>query len=144
LEWTDWSEYVQQTTFYPNVTAGQASILATGNPQNREWHSVWSESVGVQYAVNDRLRLRTGYGHHQSPIPESTWDTQFADANSNAYSFGLGYDVTDKLTLDLAYVAAFYDSRNIVNTVSNVLGAFLNGKYSEFVNVGTVSLTYKF
>ena len=144
LEWTDWSQYKQQTTFYPNVNATQAAILATGNPQQRNWTSVWSESVGVQYAVTDKFRIRTGYEHHQTPIPENTFDTEFTDSDSNTLTAGIGYDITSRLTLDIAYVASFYESRNVVNSVDSVYGASLSGKYMEFVNIGTMSLTYKF
>ena len=142
---TDWSYYKNQTTYYPNLSnAGEIAVLGTGNPQAREWHSVWSESLGVQYAVNDKLRLRTGYEHHQTPVPENTADSQFPDSDSDAVTFGVGYDITSRLTVDIAYVADFYQSRNVVNTVGNSVGAFTSGKYSEFVNVGTFSLTYKF
>ena len=98
----------------------------------------------MQYAVTDKFRVRTGYEHHQTPIPEATVDTEFPDSDSNAYSVGLGYDITKNLTIDIAYVADFYESRNVVNTVDQDLGANLSGKYSAFVNIGTMSLTYKF
>lgn len=142
LGWTDWSQYKEQVTSYPNFTSTQNSYLPA--PQSRDWTSVWSESLGVQYAVTDTLRVRTGYEHHQTPVPELTYNTEFPDADSNAVSFGIGYDITSRLTVDLAYVADFYQSRNVVNTVDNNLGAFTNGKYREFVNVGVATLTYKF
>ncbi len=144
LEWTDWSQYKQQTIFYPNANPLQAAILAYGNPQPRDWTSVWSESLGVQYAVTDKFRIRAGYQHHQTPIPELTVDTEFPDSDSNAYSAGIGYDITKNLTIDIAYVADFYESRNAVNSVDSVFGASLSGKYSAFINIGTMSLTYKF
>ena len=68
-------------------------------------------------------------------VPELTYSTEFPDSDSNAISFGLGYDITSRLTVDLAYVADFYESRNVVNA-DNGFGAFTNGKYREFVNVG--------
>ena len=133
LEWTDWSQYKEQVTTYPNLTSSQNSYLP--GPQSRDWTSVWSESLGVQYAVTDKFRVRTGYEHHQTPVPELTYNTEFPDSDSNAVSFGLGYDI--------AYVADFYQSRNVVNA-DNGFGAFTNGKYSAFVNVGVATLTYKF
>lgn len=141
LGWTDWSQYKEQVTTYPNLTSSQNSYLP--GPQSRDWTSVWSESLGVQYAVTDKFRVRTGYEHHQTPVPELTYNTEFPDSDSNAVSFGLGYDITSKLTIDLAYVADFYQSRNVVNA-DNGFGAFTNGKYSAFVNVGVATLTYKF
>ena len=144
LEWTDWSNTRQQTTYYPDVTAKQASILATGNPQQRSWKSVWAESLGAEYALTDKFRIRCGYAHHQTPIPKGTFDTEFPDSDSNAYTTGFGYDITSNISLDVAYVAVFYVSRAIVNTVNSDLGANLSGKYNEFVNIGTATLTYKF
>ena len=135
LEWTDWSQYRQQIIDYPNLPS-----IQTG-PQSRDWRSVWSESLGVQYAVTDKFRVRTGYAHHQTPIPEATVDTDFPDSDSNAVTFGIGYDITKNLTIDIAYVADFYESRNVITTIGSPT---LNGKYSAFVNVGTMSLTYKF
>jgi len=145
LEWTDWAQYKQQTTYYPNLTnANEKTVLATGNPQLRDWSAVWSESLGAQYALTDKFRIRAGYSHHQTPVPENTLDTEFPDADSNSYTVGIGYDLTKNLMIDLAYIADFYVSRNVVNTVDSVFGASLCGKYSAFVNVGTMSLTYKF
>lgn len=148
LEWTDWSQYKRQTTYYPNLSnGGETAVLSTGNPQARDWRSVWSESVGAQYAVTDKFRIRAGYQHHQTPIPEATVDTEFPDSDSNAISGGIGYDITKNLTIDIAYVADFYESRNVINSVDGSLGPNstpLSGKYSAFINVGTMSLTYKF
>jgi long-chain fatty acid transport protein len=141
LEWTDWSQYKNQIIDYPNITNNQAIFLSPGAVQSRNWRSVWSESVGVQYAVTDKLRLRTGYEHHQTPVPEATFDTQFPDSDSNAVTFGFGYDITKNLIIDAAYVAGFEESRNVINSED---GGALNGKYSAFVNIGTMSLTYKF
>ncbi|MBI3601473.1 MAG: outer membrane protein transport protein [Candidatus Omnitrophica bacterium] len=146
LEWTDWSQYKQQTTFYPDVTsASQIAVLSTGNPQPRDWTSVWSESLGVQYAMTDKLRIRGGYSHHQTPVPEGTFDTEFPDSDYNAYTTGFGYDITKNLSIDVGYVAVFYQSRNVVNSVDTAeFGTQLSGKYREFVNIGTATLTYKF
>jgi len=141
LEWTDWAQYKQQIIDYPSASAGYQNLLSSGAVQSRDWRSVWSESLGVQYAVTDKLRLRTGYEHHQTPVPEATFDTQFPDSDSNAVTFGLGYDITKNFTIDVAYVAGFEESRNVINSED---GGLLSGKYSGFVNIGTMTLTYKF
>ena len=48
------------------------------------------------------------------------------------------------LTLDVTYSMLVYDSRSIINTVSNASGGSVDGKYGQYVNIGLVSLTYKF
>lgn len=122
----------------------QAAILATDNPTQRSWKSVWAESLGTEYAITDKFRVRGGYDHHQSPVPKGTYDTAFPDSNYNAITTGFGYDITKNITFDIAYVAVIYQSRDINNTQGAALGAALAGKYSEFVNIGSASLTYKF
>jgi len=140
LGWTDWSQYKQQTSTYPNLSAGQQSGLAPSSTLARDWTSVWSESFGAQYSVTDKFRVRAGYEHHQSPVPQANYDTEFPDADSNTLTAGIGFDLTSKLTIDVAYAGAIYKMRNIISTTD----ASLSGKYSEFVNVGVVTLTYKF
>jgi len=144
LEWTDWSNTEQQIIYYPNTSAKQASILATDNPQQRSWRSVWSESLGTEYGITDTFRIRGGYDHHQSPVPKNTYDTAFPDSNYNAVSTGFGFDITKNITIDIGYVAVFYQPRSIKNAQGVALSAALGGKYSEFVNIGTATLTYKF
>ncbi len=144
VEWLDWSSVKQEHTDFPDVNATQAGILATNNPQARDWNSVWSESVGMEYAATDRLRLRGGYAHHQTPIVENNWDTSFADSNSHSITTGIGYDLTRNLTLDIAYVAVLYETRKVSNTVESAFGANLSGTYNQFINIGVATLTYKF
>ena len=140
LEWTDWAQYKQQITDYPNIGTTPATILSSA-PQARDWSAVWSESIGAQYAVTDKFRVRTGFEHHESPIPQSNFDTDYPDLTSNAVSFGVGYDITSRLTIDVAYVAGFEDSRKVTTTID---APNLNGTYSGFVNIATMNLTYKF
>lgn len=85
--------------------------------------------------------MRAGFQHHQSPVPQANFDTDYPDLTSNAVSCGIGYDITSKLTIDVAYAAVFEDTRNVTTTIGSTA---LNGKYSGFVNVGMMTLTYKF
>ena len=145
LEWVDWSSTKYQTLTYPGATAQQLAFLGLGtNPTPADWHSAWSESIGAQYAVTDRFRVRLGYYHHEGVIPDATFNPELPDSNSNGYTTGFGFDITKRLTLDIAYSALFYDSRSITNSVSSVFGGNVDGKYKNSTNIGLVSLTYKF
>ncbi len=145
LEWLDWSSVKRQAFNWVDETdPTRLAVLNTGNPQDRDWNSVWSQSLGVEYAATERLRLRGGYAHHQTPIPKETIDTSFPDSNSHSLTTGLGFDLTKQLTLDLAYVGAFYEAYKIDNNVDSVFGANLNGRYKEFVSIATATATYKF
>ena len=144
LEWQDWSSTKHSIISFPDVDATQASILATNNPQSRDWKSTWGGALGAEYAFSDQMRLRGGYVYHQSPIGQDTWDTAFPDANSHSITTGLGYDLSKNLTVDLAYVGSLYETRKINNNVDSGFGANFNGKYKQFANIVTATLTYKF
>ncbi|MDE2008772.1 MAG: outer membrane protein transport protein [Candidatus Omnitrophica bacterium] len=145
VAWVDWSSTKYQTI---NIN-GSATLNTLGfaAPTPADWHSAWSESIGTQYNVNDRFRVRLGYYHHEMVIPDATFNPRIPDSNSNGYTTGFGYDITKRLTLDVAYSILFYDTRNIINSVAKSTAGSagtVDGKYSEFINIGLVSLTYKF
>jgi len=145
LEWVDWSSTKYQTLSYPNATPQELAFLGLGvNPTPANWHSAWSESIGTQYAVTDRFRVRLGYYHHEGVIPDATFNPVIPDSNSNGYTTGFGFDITKNLTIDVAYNLLVYDTRTIINSVSSGFGGNVDGKYSQYMNIGLVSLTYKF
>jgi len=141
LEWMDWSSTKYETL---NVSNPTLQALGVGTPIPEDWHSAWSESIGTQYAVTDSFRVRLGYYHHERVISDADFNPVIPDSNSNGYTTGFGYDITKRLTLDIAYSFLDYDTRSINNTVSNASGGSVNGKYRQYANMGLVSLTYKF
>lgn len=144
LEWMDWSSTKYQNLTIYNATQSQLSFLNIGNPTPENWHSAWSESVGTQYAVTDQFRVRAGYYHHRTPISSANFNPVLPDSSSNAFTLGFGYDITKRLTVDVAYSGLIYETRDITNALLNNVGGSVNGKYSQYVNIGMVSLTYKF
>ena len=148
IEWMDWSSTKYETISFSNLTANQTALFNTINHVPQNWHSAWSESVGTQYDVTDRFRVRLGYYHHGRVIPNATFNPVIPDSNSNGYTTGFGFDLTKRLTLDVAYSFLVYDSREITNSVATVTSGgtpgTVDGKYSQYMNIGLVSLTYKF
>lgn len=148
VQWTDWSSMKYETLTINSATPGESSYFSNINPVSENWHSVWSETVGTQYSVTDQLRLRFGYFHIGRGVPDATYNPNIPDSNANGYTTGFGYDLTKNLSLDVAYSLLIYDSRKITNSVSagavSLYTGNVDGKYSEYVNIGLVSLTYKF
>ncbi len=141
LEWMDWSSVKQDALNWVDETgAGPLFFLNVGNPEPRDWKSVWSQSIGAEYAATDRLRLRGGYYHHASPVPQSTFHSNLPDANSHGFTTGFGYDLSKNLTLDMAYALVVYEPRKVDSDISSVI----DGKYSQITNVLYGTATYKF
>jgi len=149
IEWMDWSSTKYQALTFPNATSQQLTLLGgSPNPNPADWHSAWSESIGAQYDLTDRFRVRLGYYHHQRVIPNATFNPVIPDSNSNGYDTGLGFDITKRLSIDIAYSFLVYNSRQITNSVSNDSASLnqgnVDGKYSQYIHIALVSLTYKF
>jgi long-chain fatty acid transport protein len=144
LKWSDWSQDKYETLNYSN--AALTNLLTALHSSNRipeDWHSEWSESLGAQYAVTDRFRLRLGYYHGggATVVPDADFNPSLPDSNCNGIATGFGFDITKRLTLDVAYSVNFYTARNIINSVA---GGTVDGKYEQILHMGLVSLTYKF
>jgi long-chain fatty acid transport protein len=145
LEWMDWSSVKHEAANWTDETnATRLAVLNVGNPAPRDWHSVWSQAIGFEYAATDRLRLRGGYYHHTSPIPQDTWEPNLPDSNSHGLTTGFGYDLSKNLTVDITYSGLMYEQRKIDNTVGNVFGANIDGQYKQYTHIGLMTLTYKF
>jgi long-chain fatty acid transport protein len=145
LEWMDWSSIKNQAVNFTQETdATRLSVLNSGNPTSKDWKSVWSQSIGLEYAATDTLRLRGGYYHHDSPIPNDTFDPSLPDSDSHGITTGFGYDLTKNITIDMAYSLLIYHPRKVDNDNGSASGATIDGKYTQIINMYLMSLLYKF
>jgi long-chain fatty acid transport protein len=143
LEWMDWSSIKREAINWTEETdATRLAVLNAGNPANRDWKSVLSFAIGGEYAATDSLRLRGGYFHHDSPIPDENWEPNLPDAPSHGLTAGLGYDINKSVTLDLGYGFMLFEHRTIDNSNGTATG--FNGRYKQIVNMASATLTYKF
>ena len=144
MEWMDWSSVQEEKLNYPSeANPFRLMVLNTGNPVPRDWHGAFSYALGTQYKVNDRWKLRAGYFFHQTPIPQANFDTALPDSTSNSVTVGTGFSFTKNISIDFAYAAMFYNSRDIDNDVGAGSGASIDGKYESFNNIYMVTLNFK-
>ena len=141
LEWMNWKVIEEEKVYYPDLPdplSPQRQVLDNGNPIPRDWRSALAFSLGTEYKMSDCFRLRGGFYHHQSPIPESTWTVELPDADSNAITTGFGYDFNKNLTLDMAWSGLFFKDRKIDNPYAP------EGTYKQWISLTYATMTYKF
>ena len=145
VEWMDWSSVKHEAINWVDETnTTRLSVLNGGNPAPRDWKSVWSEAIGAEYAATDHLRLRGGYYHHNTPIPQANWEPNLPDSDSHGLTAGFGYDVSKNLTVDMAYSALIFEARTIDNTVGDAFGSNVDGTYKQVIHMALMTFTYKF
>ncbi|MBF0618603.1 MAG: transporter [Candidatus Omnitrophica bacterium] len=145
VEWTDWSSTQKIDPQFAETNPTKLGALKSGYPISQDWHSAFGLSLGAEYAMSDRLRLRGGSYFHQTPIPTVNWDPSIPDANRLGLCTGFGYDVTKNMTLDMGWTSLFYQPRKVNNNVADPLaGQQIDGTYRQYVNLLHATMSYKF
>jgi len=106
-----WSEF---KAIQVSLPGGAGETLA------QNYRDTTSGGVGLDYAVNDRLTLRTGVQYDPTPTPDAGRTARVPDGDRWLYSVGATAKVTPTLQLDaaLTYID-FQDSRVNHDTVFN-------------------------
>lgn len=132
-ERTGWSSYDKVDVDLKNEVPAAGFADST---TKKDWRDTWTYKVGIEHLLSERLALRGGYMYDHTPEPESTFDPRVPDSDQQDVSIGLGYKL-DKLTIDAAYMAAFYKDRNVNNSI-------LSGTYKGFAHFVGLSVGYGF
>ncbi len=76
------------------------------------WSCSWDDqtiyAIGLEYGVLDNLRARVGYNYGQHPLEANRAfeNIAFPALVESHYTAGFGWDITDKITVDIAYMYA--------------------------------------
>jgi long-chain fatty acid transport protein len=111
----------------------------------RNFDNGWSFRLGVEYSLNDNMRLRGGYLFDETPAPDQAIDPVLPDGTRNGVTFGFGY-VAEGWSFDIGYMALFQDDRtsplnNFVTPPGNRIAA---GTYNQNANLLAFGFGYKF
>lgn len=101
LVWTNWSNVENQTVIIKDPYL-QALLGTDREVYKRNWESTRQIKVGIEYLLNDMFTFRCGYYYDPSPIPDSTFDIVWSDADKKSYSVGLGANL-GSWTIDGAF-----------------------------------------
>ena len=133
VEWVKFSRFDQQTLdFKHEVPAANFSDILI----DLDWDDQWLFKIGLEYYLNEKFALRTGYSFVETPVPEHTLSPANPDADSHNFSIGFGYK-TGKWIVDSFYCVGIYRDRNVNNDI-------LSGKYENFCHYIGLSVGNKF
>lgn len=83
-----------------------------GSVKGFGWDNIAVVAAGVQFKANDVVTLRGGYNFSQNPIPDeqSMFNIPAPAIIQHHATFGLGFQVTKEIQLNLGYYRAFENS----------------------------------
>ncbi|NWE77793.1 OmpP1/FadL family transporter [Pseudomonas yamanorum] len=143
--WTRWSRLKDITVNNEGVTSAggiQAPAILSTITEPQNWHDTWAYAVGTSYQITKQVVLRSGLAFDQAPTNNTDRSPRMPTGDRTIFNVGLGYAVTDNMTVDLAYSYLKEESFNVKN--SNALGSSYNAKYENSANGFGLGVTYKF
>jgi long-chain fatty acid transport protein len=101
VRWTQWSVFEEIRIKFPE--GGTAPLPSTDGVTPIQWKDSYTYSVGLDGRINQQWGWRTGVSFTETPVPDSTRSVRTVDSDRTAISFGATYNMSPKLTVDLAY-----------------------------------------
>jgi len=135
-----WSSYDYLTVKY----ASNDQVLSSSE---RLYKDVWIARVGAEYKYSKNLDLRAGFLYDKNPVDDKKLDPTLPDADRLGFSAGLGYRITDAISIDLAYLFLRFVERTITDSGESYAGsgfAPMNGTYNSYANLFSLTFNYKF
>jgi long-chain fatty acid transport protein len=137
VEWTNWSR------IGTSVVSG-APVPTTLPFQYKDG---WLFSLGAEYMMTEKMKLRGGVGFEKSPITDDVRIPLLPDNDRYWLSVGASYQMTPKLSFDLAYSHLFVKSTPIDITATSgnpwYTGVPYVGTVDSHVDIISVAMKYR-
>jgi len=144
-QYVGWESYDKLEVKYTDYTLPDGSNTTTSV---RNYNNSFLARVGVEYNYSESLALRAGFLYDQNPVDDERLDPTLPDADRLGFSGGVGYNLTENLVVDLAYLFLRFDERTITDSHENYSGldnsiAPLNGTYNSIAHLLSLTFAYK-
>ncbi|MCP4117868.1 MAG: long-chain fatty acid transporter [Desulfobacteraceae bacterium] len=121
--WTNWSINSAQDQ---HLTFKEGIYQAVHLPKNwnenipRDWEDTTQFRFGAEWQALDYLALRLGYFYDPTPVPDSSMDFIWPDADKQTWSFGAGFEFGN-YTLDSVFSYSKTDGKRHIDGESESL-----------------------
>ncbi len=132
---------------YDTLKVTFASDGKTLTASERLYKDVWIARLGVEYKYSKDLDLRAGFLYDKNPIEDKKVDPTLPDSDRMGFSAGIGYRLSNAISMDLAYLFLRFNERTITNSIESYSGsgfAPMNGTYNSYANLFSLTFNYKF
>lgn len=129
-----------------NVTVGFANRYQSTTVEQFNWKNTWYYGVGADFKLNDAFTLRAGVGYDESPTNDHDRTPRLPDNNRNIFSVGGSWNVSDRMSVDFAYMRVNVKKTPVSLAPSTAEGRYtgLRGEFTGSANVFSVGGSYAF
>lgn len=110
----------------------------------RNYNNSWIARLGAEYWLTDDFAVRGGLLYDKNPVDDERVEPTLPDADRIGLNLGIGYDLSENLTLDVAYFFLRFNERTITNSKEDYgIGTSpFNGTYNSTAHLFGISFSY--
>lgn len=148
--WTRWSRLDALVVENKGVDTAFASNFGTLT-EDLKWKDTWAFAVGASYQLNPQWVLRAGLALDESPTNDRLRTTRIPVSDRTILSFGAGWNISQDMTLDLAY-SYLMEDKGVVDQATKTIDVGTSvdiqpgyaAKYESSAHGLAAQLTYRF
>lgn len=106
----------------------------------RNYEDAYIYRIGAEYKVGDALALRAGAYYDNTPVQNGYLTPETPDADSRGLSAGIGYKVSDNISIDASFL---YINKKERTDASNLSGG-IAGTYKSVAYIPGIGLNFTF
>ena len=146
IQWTGWSSYdtlAVDFVDYVDPNSATGAKLRTAAP--REYKNNYIFRLGLETELSKSFMLRGGILYDTNPVPDRFVEPTLPDSDRLGLNIGFGYQLTDGLSVDVAYMFLKFVNRTISD--SNIDSGYpvaipFNGTYKSISHLFGVNFSY--
>lgn len=136
FQYVGWSSYDKLAVTFDLTHATQSTP--------RDYENNFIIRLGAELKTTESLTLRTGFYYDKNPIKDELVDPTLPDADRIGLNIGLSYKISNKLSVDAAYLLLLFSERTITNSQIALGAGKLNGVYNSTAHIAGINLSYCF
>ncbi len=139
FQYVGWSSYDKLAVSFDSNPSLNISLP-------RDYQDSYIIRLGAEYKVTGDLALRGGILYDKNPVKDQYVDPILPDADRIGLNIGLGYKITQNVSVDLAYFFLRFNERTVTNSLIYYTpgNAALNGTYNSYAHLIGVNFSYNF
>lgn len=110
----------------------------TSEIQPKNYEDTYIFRMGGEYSIDD-LKIRFGYLFDNSPVQEKYVDPILPDADRYGWNLGLGYQISENISIDAAYLFIKVKQNKVTNTITS-----FDGTYNSIAHLLSMNIGYSF
>jgi long-chain fatty acid transport protein len=131
-QYVGWSSY---KTLAFTFASDNSTVSSTKN-----YSDTYILRIGGEFTMAP-WHFRAGYLYDHTPVSDQYSEPMLPDADRNGLNLGLGYDVSERWSISIAYFFLKFNDRTVTNTVPEIS---FDGTYHTYANLFGADIEFKF